>query len=39
VREVAERLGVRTKSIYFWQKQFSRPARAIQEVDAQAAEI
>jgi len=24
VREVAERLGVSTKSIYTWQKQFSR---------------
>ena len=39
VREVAERLGVSTKSIYTWQKQFSRPAKVIQEVDAQADEI
>ena len=39
VREVAERLGVSTKSIYTWQKQFSRPATVIQEVDAQADEI
>ena len=38
-REVAERLGVSTKSIYTWQKQFSRPAKVIQEVDAQADEI
>ena len=36
VREVAERLGVSTKSIYTWQKQFSRPAKVTQEVDAQA---
>ena len=28
-----------TKSIYTWQKQFSRPAKVIQEVDAQADEI
>jgi transposase len=39
VREVAERLGVSTKSIYTWQKQFSRPTKVIQEVDAQADEI
>ncbi len=39
VREFAERLGVSTKSIYTWQKQFSRPAKVIQEVDAQADEI
>lgn len=39
VREVAERLGVSTKSIYTWQTQFSRPAKVIQEVDAQADEI
>jgi transposase len=39
VRELAERLGVRTESIYTWQKQFSRPAKVIQEVDAQADEI
>jgi transposase len=39
VREVAERLGVSTKSIYTWQKQFSRPVKVIEEVDAQADEI
>ena len=39
VREVAERLGVSTKSIYTWQKLFSRPAKVIKEVDAQADEI
>ena len=38
-REVAERLGVSTKSIYTWQKQFSRPAKVTQEIDAQADEI
>ena len=36
VREVAERLGISTKSIYTWQRLFSRPAKVIQEVDAQA---
>lgn len=39
VREVAERLGISTKSIYTWQRLFSRPAKVIQEVDAQADEI
>lgn len=39
VREVAERLGVSTKSIYTWQKQFSRPSKMIREVDAHADEI
>ena len=39
VREVAERLGVSTKSIYTWQKQFSRPAKVVKGVDAQADEI
>lgn len=39
MREVAERLGVSTKSIYTWQKQFSRPAQVIKEVDAQSDEI
>ena len=39
MREVAERLGVNTKSIYTWQKQFSLPAKVIQELDAQADEI
>jgi transposase len=38
VRDVAERLGISTKSIYTWQRQFSRPAKVIQEVDAQADE-
>lgn len=39
VREMAERLGVSTKSIYTWQKQFSRPAKVIQKVDSQTDEI
>ena len=39
VREVAERLGISTKSIYTWQRLFSRPVKVIQEVDAQADEI
>lgn len=34
VREVAERSGVSTNSTYTWQKQFSRPAKVIQQVDA-----
>ena len=29
VREVAERLGISTKSIYTWQRLFSRPAKVI----------
>ena len=39
LREVAERLGVSTKSIYTWQKQVTRPAKVIKEVDAQADQI
>ena len=39
VREVADRLDVSTKSICTWQRQFSRPAEVIHEVDAQADEI
>ena len=39
VREVAERLGVSTKSIYTWQRLFSRPEKAIKAVDAQADDI
>ena len=39
VREVAEWLAVSTKSIYTWQKQFSRSAKVVQKVDAQADEI
>ena len=39
LREVAERLGISTKSIYTWQRLFSRPAKVIEEVDAQADEI
>lgn len=39
VREVAERLGISTKSIYPWQKQLSRPAKVLRQVNAQADEI
>ena len=39
VREVAVRLGISTKSIYTWQRLFSRPVKLIEEVDAQADEI
>ena len=38
VREVAGRLGIITKSIYTWHRLFLRPAKMIQEVDAQADE-
>ena len=39
VREVAERLGISTRSIHTWQRLFSRPVKVIQKVDAQADEI
>ena len=39
VRRVAERLGISTKSIYTWQRLFSRPTKVIKELDAQADEI
>jgi transposase len=39
VREVADRLGISTKSIYTSQRLFSRPVKVIQVVDAQADEI
>ena len=39
VSEVAERLGISTKSLYTWKAQFSKPPRARSEVAEQAAEI
>ena len=39
MREVAQRLGISTKSTYTWQRLFSRPVKVMQEVDAQADEI
>jgi len=39
VRDVAERLGISAKSIYTWQKLFSRPGKVINAEDAQADEI
>ena len=39
VSEVAERLGVSTKSLYTWKAQFSKSPRARSEVADQAAEI
>lgn len=36
VSEVAERLGVSTKSLYTWKQQFSKPAKA-REVEADLA--
>ena len=39
MREVAQRLGISTKSTYTWKRLFSRPVKVMQEVDAQADEI
>ena len=39
VSEVAERLGISTKSLYTWKAQFAKPPRARSEVAEQAAEI
>ena len=39
VAEVAERLGVSTKSIYTWKAQFAKPGIAREREDDQAAEI
>jgi len=39
VSEVAERLGIRTKSLYTWKAQFAKPPGVRSEVADQAAEI
>lgn len=39
VAEVVERLGVSSKSIYTWKMQFSKPGKAPEREDEQAAEI
>ena len=39
VSEVAERLGISTKSLYTWKAQFSKSPRVRSEVAEQAAEI
>ena len=39
VREVAERLGVSTKSLYTWKAQFAQSPRVRSEIADQAAEI
>ena len=39
VSEVAERLGISTKSLYKWKAQSSKPPRVRSEVADQAAEI
>jgi transposase len=39
VSEVAERLGMSTKSLYTWKSQFSKPSHVRAEVLDQAAEI
>lgn len=39
VREVADRLGISTKSLYTWKAQFSRPAQVLSDEAALAAEL
>ena len=39
VREVAERLGICTKSLYTWVRKYHQPPKAVAEDKAQAAEI
>ena len=39
VSEVAERLGISTKSLYTWKAHFSKPPHVRAEVQDQAAEI
>lgn len=39
VSDVAERLGISTKSLYTWRAQFSKPSHVRAEVLDQAAEI
>ena len=39
VKDVSERLGVCTKSLYDWCRQYHKPSKAIQEDKEQAAEI
>ena len=39
VSDVAERLGISTKSLYTWKAQFSKPERVRSEASEQAAEI
>ena len=39
VSEVAERLGISTKSLYTWKAQFAKSPRVRSEVSEQAAEI
>lgn len=39
VSEVAERLGISTKTLYYWLKTFSQPPKKRQEQDDMQAEI
>jgi len=39
VKDVSERLGICTKSLYDWCRQYHKPSKAIQEDKDQAAEI
>lgn len=39
VKEVAERLGISTKSLYTWKAEFSKPSKVGREDDSVAAEL
>tara|TARA_B100002003_G_C13675311_1_gene341649 strand:+ start:229 stop:507 length:279 start_codon:yes stop_codon:yes gene_type:complete len=39
VKDVSERLGICTKSLYDWCRQYHKPSKSIQEDKGQAAEI
>ena len=39
VREVADRLGISTKSLYTWKAQFSKPTKVLSDEAALAAEL
>ena len=39
VKEVSERLGISTKSLYDWTRQYHKPAKSIQKENQQSSEI
>lgn len=39
VREVADRLGISTKSLYTWKSQFAKPAKVLSDEAALSAEL